>query len=38
MKNKLPGPLIFWGLVVLGAVIYVAIYFYSLSHVGRPPF
>jgi hypothetical protein len=38
MKHKLPGPVIFLGLVVLGVALYVCIYFYSLSHVGRPPF
>jgi len=38
MKNKLPGPLIFWTFVVLGVIVYVCIYFYSLSHVGKPPF
>jgi hypothetical protein len=32
------GVIIFWVLVVLGAVIYAGIYFYSLSHVGKPPF
>jgi len=38
MKDKLSGPLIFLGLVVLGVIIYVLIYFYSLSLVGKPPF
>jgi hypothetical protein len=38
MKHKLPGPLIFLGFVVLGVIVYVCIYFYSVSHVGKPPF
>ena len=38
MKNKLGGAVIFLGFVVLGAVLYVCIYFYAASHVGRPPF
>jgi len=38
MKHKLPGPLIFWVFVVLGVIVYVCIYFYSISHVGKPPF
>ena len=38
MKHKLPGPLIFWALVVLAVIAYVCIYFYSNSLVGKPPF
>jgi hypothetical protein len=33
---KLPGPVIFFGFVILAVVIYVCMYFYAVSHVLPP--
>jgi len=38
MKDKFPGPLIFLVFVALAVIAYVGIYFYSMGHVGKPPF
>jgi hypothetical protein len=35
---KLPGPVIFVAFVVIAAIIYVCIYFYSFTLLGKPPF
>jgi hypothetical protein len=35
---NIPGQLIFWALVVVAVVIYVCIYHYSFTLLGKPPF